>query len=55
MFVEGILGGVRSREHGMMGCVGADSKRCFQVSVGTVDPDLSLSLFRAGCHATAAL
>lgn len=28
----------------MMGCVGAGSKRCFQVSVGTVDPDLSLSL-----------
>lgn len=40
-----MLGAVGSREHGMMGCVGAGSKRCFQASVGTVNPDLSLSLW----------
>lgn len=39
-----MLGAVGSREHGMMGCVGAGSKRCFQVSVGTVNPDLFLWL-----------
>lgn len=44
MFVEGTLGAVGRMEHGMMGCVGAGSKRCFQVSVGTVNPHLSLSL-----------
>lgn len=38
-----MLGAVGSMEHGMMGTVGAGSKRCFQVSVGTVNPDLSLS------------
>lgn len=38
-----MLGAVGSREHGMMGCVGARSTRCFQVSVGTVNPDFSLS------------
>lgn len=38
-----------------MGCVGAGSKRWFQVSVGSVNPDLSLSLVLSGCHATAAL
>lgn len=39
-----MLGAVGSREHGMIGCVGAGSKRCFQVSVGTGNPDLSLAL-----------
>lgn len=38
-----MLGAVGSKEHGMMGCVGAGSKRCFQVSVATVNPDLSFS------------
>lgn len=47
VFVEGMLGAVGSGEHGMMGRVGAGSKRCFQVSAGTVDPDLSLSLVRS--------
>lgn len=44
-----MLGAVGSREHGMMGGVGAGSKRCFQVSVGTVNPDLSLFL-RLPCY-----
>lgn len=50
-----MLGAVGNMEHSMMGSVGAGSKRCFQVSVGTVNPDLSLSLVLSGCHATGAL
>ncbi len=39
-----MLGAVGSREHGMMGGVGAGSKRCFHASVATVNPDLTLPL-----------